>query len=79
MNAVQGDAARLPAARARLLGVLGEISGAIEAQALVRCPYRDRRDRCTHGGPCRNRVRPARGAARCTGGPLDPRPAGPAC
>lgn len=66
---------RLLDARQRLLAVLGDITSAVSAQSLVRCPYRTRRDVCTFRGACRNQVARERAPYRCAGGALDPRPA----
>ncbi len=71
--AATGEAIRLRAARAALVTLLGGLGEAVDAQSLVRCPYRDREDRCTHRGPCANRLRAPGQPSRCAGGPLDPR------
>jgi hypothetical protein len=62
-------------AREGLIRELAGIATAAAESARTRCPYRDRHDRCTFGGGCRNQRRhPGRGL-RCSGGPLDGRPA----
>ncbi|NIP77926.1 MAG: hypothetical protein GWM90_01480 [Gemmatimonadetes bacterium] len=65
---------RLARARKRLLAELTGIADAAHVSARSRCPYRDRHDRCTFRGGCRNQRE--RGATQgCGGGTLDPRPA----
>lgn len=71
----EGRRRRLVAARRRLVGELTGLADAAGRSALSRCPYRDRRDRCTFRGGCRNQRREPGGAPRCGGGTLDPRPA----
>lgn len=68
-------AARVHDARARLVRELSALAEAAAASALERCPYRDRDDGCTFARGCRNQRRTANVGVRCSGGPLDPRPA----
>jgi uncharacterized 2Fe-2S/4Fe-4S cluster protein (DUF4445 family) len=64
-----------PPPRARLLGMLSQLSTEIAGQARHRCPYRAAQDVCTFRGPCRNRIRVQPHSARCSGGPLNSGPA----
>jgi ribosome modulation factor len=64
-------------ARDGLLRELAGIATVAAERARSRCPYRDRHDRCTFGGGCRNQRRDAEPGFGCSGDPLDPRPAHP--
>ena len=50
----------------RITEIFGEMVGHAETQAKTRCPYRDRRDRCTAHIRCRSQLAAGDGLPACT-------------